>query len=600
MNIASSVEQGRRQHPQRPALLFEGAAISYRRLDELANSEVARLRGLGIQRGDRVALVLGNTPQFVAGYLGALKLGAIVVSVNPGLAEEEIDFILDDSGAAHVIRDADRWREEGAEAPEFAALDMAPEDPAVIVYTAGTTGFPKGATLSHGNVVFAMQSKRRYLGIRPEDRLMLFLPLFHCFGQNAILNAGLCSGATLVLHQGFDKDRVLDSMTRDGVTMLCAVPANFVVLYEGATTKQLSGVRYYMSAAAPLPLELETRWQAKFGQPIYQGYGLTETSPFASYNHAIAHRPGSIGSPIDGVQMAVVSVDDGSFLPTGATGEIVVKGPNVMLGYWNRPDETRQAIRDGWFHTGDIGRAGADGYFFIEDRLKDMAIVGGYNVYPAEVENALYRHPAVCEAAAYGVPDPVLGERVRAAVTLKPGVTVTAAELIARCRASLAEYKLPAAIDFVASIPKCRAGKVRKRVLRDAYCAAQQAPPPPAEAVKDAADLERRIVAWMAEHLAIPARAIHSDRPFADFGFNSLAVVQLVERLGEALGRAVAPTIPWHYSTPRSLARHLMPRATQEAPGTLGTLAEEIARLSEAQAEVLLLAELDALPKMHV
>jgi long-chain acyl-CoA synthetase len=327
---------------------------------------------------------------------------------------------------------------------------------------------------------------------------------------------------------------------------------------------------------------------------------LTETSPFASYNHATAHRPGSIGSPIDGVEMAVADVKDGSLLPAGATGEIVVKGPNVMLGYWNRPEETRQAIRDGWFHTGDIGRADADGYFFIEDRLKDMAIVGGYNVYPAEVENALYRHPAVSEAAAYGVPDPVLGERVRAAVTLKPGASATAAELIARCRASLAEYKLPAAIDFVAAIPKCRAGKIRKRVLRDAYCAAQSAPPTPADSVKDAAELERRIVGWMAEHLALPARAIHSDRPFADFGFTSLGVVQLVERLGKLLGRAVAPTIPWHYSTPRSLARHLMPCVTQSAASTLGTLADKITRLSEEQAEVLLLAELDALPKMHV
>jgi long-chain acyl-CoA synthetase len=600
VNIASSVERGHRQHPERPALIFEGAAVSYRRLDELANGEVARLRAAGLGRGDRVALCLPNTPQFVASYLGALKLGAIAVSVNPALTGEEIRFILKDSGATQVIRNPDAWRDEGPKAPEIAALEMAPEDPAVIVYTSGTTGFPKGATLSHGNVVFTMQSKRRYLGIRPQDRMMLFLPLFHCFGQNAILNAGLCSGATLVLHRGFDKDRVLDSIARDGVTMLCAVPANFAVLHEAASVEQLSGVRYYMSAAAPLPLELETRWRAKFGQPIYQGYGLTETSPFASYNHAIAHRPGSIGSPIDGVEMAVVDVEDGSFLPPGATGEIVVKGPNVMLGYWNRPEETREAIRDGCFHTGDIGRADADGYFFIEDRLKDMAIVGGYNVYPAEVENALLRHPAVSEAAAYGVPDPVLGERVRAAVTLQPGATVTAAELMARCRASLAEYKLPTDIDFVAAIPKCRAGKVRKRVLRDAYCAAQSVHPSPDEPVKDAADLERRIIVWMAENLAIPVRAIHSDRPFADYGFNSLAVVQLVGRLGEVLGRAVAPTIPWHYSTPRSLARHLMPCATQDAAGTLATLAEEIASLSEAQAEMRLLAELDALPTTHV
>ena len=592
MNIASSVEQGRRQHPERPAIVFEGAAISYRRLDGLANGEAARLRAAGLGRGDRVALSLGNTPQFVASYLGALKLGAIVVSVNPALTEEEICFILNDSGAAQVIRDPDGWRDWRPEAPEITALEMAPEDPAAIVYTSGTTGFPKGATLSHGNVLFTMQAKRRYLGIRPEDRLILFLPLYHCFGQNAILNAGLGAGATMVLHRAFDKDRVLDSIARDGVTMLCAVPANFVVLHEAASAQQLRGVRYSMSAAAPLPLEVETRWQAKFGQPIYQGYGLTETSPFASYNHAIAHRPGSIGSPIDGVEMAVVDVQDGRFLPSGATGEIVVKGPNVMLGYWNRPEETREAIRDGWFHTGDIGRADADGYFFIEDRLKDMAIVGGYNVYPAEVENALYRHPAVSEAAAYGVPDPVLGERVRAAVTLKPGATVTAAELISRCRTSLAEYKLPTDIDFVAEIPKCRAGKVRKRVLRDAYRAAQSAAPPPADSVKDAAELERRIVAWMAADLALHPRDIRSDRPFAEFGFTSLAVVQLVERLGMLLGRAVAPTVPWQYSTPRSLARYLMPCAA-EAPASLH---EEIARLSEEQAETLLLAELNARP----
>ena len=601
MNIASSVERGRRCYPDRPALLFEGAAISYRRLDELANGEAARMRAAGVGRGSRVALCLGNTPQFAASYLGALKLGAIAVSVNPALTEEEIRFILSDSGAAHVVRDPDLWRGEGPEAPAIAALEMAPEDPAAIVYTSGTTGVPKGATLSHGNVIFTMQAKRRYLGIPPEDRLLLFLPLYHCFGQNAILNAGLGAGATLVLHRAFDKDRVLDSMARDGVTMLCAVPANFVVLHDAASARQLSGVRYAMSAAAPLPLEVETHWQAKFGQPIYQGYGLTETSPFASYNHATAHRPGSIGSPIDGVEMAVVDVDDGSFLPRGATGEIVVKGPNVMLGYWNRPEETREAIRDGWFHTGDIGRAGADGYFFIEDRLKDMAIVGGYNVYPAEVENALLRHPAVSEAAAYGVPDPVLGERVRAAVTLRPGSTATAAELISRCRASLAEYKLPTDIDFVAAIPRCRAGKVRKRVLREAYRAAQSAAPsgapPPADAVKNAAELERRIVAWMAADLALQPRDIRYDRPFAEYGFTSLAVVQLVERLGMLLGRAVAPTVPWQYSTPRSLARHLMPCAAQDTAEALAPLCEEIARLSEEQAEMLLLAELNAHPE---
>ncbi len=600
MNVASSVERGHRGHPERPALLFEGEAISYRRLNELASFEAARLRAAGIERGDRVALCLPNTPQFVASYLGALKLGAIAVSVNPALTAEEIRFILDDSGAVEVVRDPDRWRGVGGSVPEIAALEMQPADPAAIVYTSGTTGFPKGATLSHNNVVFTMQAKRRYLGIRPEDRMLLFLPLFHCFGQNAILNAGLESGATLVLHRGFDKDRVLDSVARDGVTMFCGVPANFVVLHEAVSRSQLSGVRYYMSAAAPLPLELEIGWREKFGHPIFQGYGLTETSPFASYNHETAYRPGSIGSPIDGVVMAVVDVDGGGFLPPGAAGEIVVKGPNVMLGYWRRPEETREAIRDGWFHTGDIGRASADGYFFIDDRLKDMAIVGGYNVYPAEVENALHRHPAVSEAAAYGVPDPVLGERLRAAVTLKPAAAVAASELIAHCRTSLAEYKVPTAIEFVEAIPKCRAGKVRKRILRDAYRASRAAASPPEGAVKDASDLERRIIGWMAAHLDLQPRQIHFDRPFAEFGFTSLAAMQLAEWLGRIVGYPVALTIAWRYSTPRTLARHLLPGATHDGAKTLATLAEEVARLSDEQAEALLLAELDAVPDTRV
>lgn len=601
MNIAASVELGSRLYPDRPALVFEGQSITYARLDELASGEAARLRAAGMRRGDRVALCLPNTPQFVASYLGALKLGCIVVSVNPTLADEEIRFILEDSGALQVIRDADLWREAGRPATEVAALDMVSDDPAVIAYTSGTTGFPRGATLSHGNVIFVAESKRRYLGIRPEDRMILFLPLFHCFGQNAILNAGLCAGATLVLQRAFDKDRVLDAIARERVSMVCAVPANFIVLHEAASPGMVRGVRYWMSAAAPLPLEVETRWREKFGQPIYQGYGLTETSPFASYNHETAHRQGSIGAAIEGVEMAVVDVADGRFLPPGEQGEIVVKGPNVMLGYWNRPEETREAIRDGWFHTGDIGRFDAEGYFFIEDRLKDMVIVGGYNVYPAEVENALYRHPAVREAAAFGVPDPVLGERVRAAVTLKPGCAATEAELIARCRTSLAEYKLPTAIDFVAELPKCRAGKIRKRVLRAEYGAARTALRVPPHGVKDGAELEHRIIDWMAQRLALAPHQIRADRSFADMGFTSIAAVQLAEWLGELLHRTVTPTLPWHYSTPRSLARHFMPDSARErGVDALLTLCETIGRMSEEQAEKELLDELDAPRQMPV
>jgi long-chain acyl-CoA synthetase len=603
VNVASSVEIGRRRHPGRPALIFETTAISYQRLDEMANRESNRLAALGIARGDRVALCLPNTPQFVASYLGALKLGAIVVSVNPALAEAEVCFMLNDSGAAHVVRDPDLWRDDDQPASGVTAIEMASTDPAVIVYTGGTTGGSKGATLSHGNVVFTMESKRRYLRIRPEDRMLLFLPLFHCFGQNAILNAGLHSGATLVLHRTFDKARILESIARDRVTILCGVPAKFAVLCDAASPEQLIGVRYFMSAAAPLPLELETRWQAKFGQPIHQGYGLTETSPFASYNHPTLYRPGSIGVPIDGVEMAIADIDTGKILSAGAAGEIVIKGPNVMLGYWNRPDATSEAIRDGWFRTGDIGHIDADGYFFIEDRLKDMIIVGGYNVYPAEVENALYHHAAVSEAAAFGVPNPVLGERVRAAVTLRRGASATGAELIAGCRAHIADYKLPVEIDFVPALPKSRVGKVLKRVLRDEYCEtlSKASLPDGGAAARDAADLERRMIGWIAASLGHPAHSIHPGQAFADFGFTSLAAVELAGWLGRLLGRPVAPTVTWEYSTPRSLASHLMPAATPDQllaldrHSGLSRLAEEVTRLSEEEAEALLLAELDTL-----
>ena len=619
MNIASSVETGRALYPHRPALIFEGVTISYLRLDQMAQGECARLRALGVGPGDRVALCLPNTPQFVASYLGALKLGAIVVSVNPALAPAEIDFIRLDSGATVVISDPERWSEEvlpPVQDSEITARTMDHSDPAVIVYTSGTSGFPKGATLSHGNVVFTMESKRRYLGIRSDDRLLLFLPLFHCFGQNAILNAGLCAGASIVLHRCFDPELVLNSITRDAITMLCAVPANFVVLLDAASKEQLQGIRYFLSAAAPLPLELEIRWQEKFGLPIHQGYGLTESSPFASYNHVTAHRPGSIGTPIDGVEMVISDIGNGRLLEPGCIGEILIKGPNVMLGYWNRPTETSEIIHNGWLHTGDVGRMSADGFFYIEDRLKDMAIVGGYNVYPAEVENALYRHSAVAEAAVYGVPDAVLGERVRAAVILKPGAAVTAGELTACCRAFIAEYKVPVDIEFVSSIPKSGAGKVLKRVLRDKYSDAQSKlnlqnrPLLPNPVFNDAGVLERRIVGWIAEHFPPETASIDPDWAFSDFGFTSLGAVGLAIQLNQWLGREVSPTITWQFSSPRALARHLAspvePIRPKSEPGYLSAVGvkqtfpteHELALLSEEDAEALLLAELDGMPRL--
>jgi long-chain acyl-CoA synthetase len=533
MNIASTIAHGRRHYPERPAIRFDGRDISYAALDRTASRMAGVLRGHAIGRGDRVALLLPNVPAFAVAYFGALKLGAVVVSINTGLSGDELRFALADSGAIALVTTRDREPDIAALAPQPPALrvlliadadgcgatvaaaarasdvdqtgdevdgverldaanaadasdtvdaiDLEPDAPAVIVYTSGTTGEPKGATLSHGNVAFAMAAKQRYLEIRPDDRLLLFLPLYHCFGQNAILNAGLYAGATIVLQRGFDVSHTLAALAHEGVTMLFGVPATFIVLQERLERGGLGALRYCFSAAAPLPVSVETAWTRKFGLAIHQGYGLTETSPFASYNHVTRHRPGSIGAPIDAVSMRVVDVTTGEPLPAGAIGEIVIHGPNVMLGYWNRPRETAEAIRDGWFHTGDIGRMDADGYFFLEDRLKDMIIVGGSNVYPAEIESVLHQHPSVAEAAVFGVPDPVLGEQVRAAIVLATAAATAVAaperehELIAWCRTRLAAFKVPTSVELVDALPRNRTGKVLKRVLRDRHAAAATA-----------------------------------------------------------------------------------------------------------------------------
>jgi long-chain acyl-CoA synthetase len=581
MNIASQVAIRRRLDPDRIAILFEGASYSYAEVDRRAAGAALELVRMGVARGDRVALCLPNTPEFVFWYLGALRIGAIAVTINPGLTEDESRFLLQDAGARMVLREA--RMPELAEGP---IEDLPADWPAVIVYTSGTTGTPKGATLSHGNVLFVAESKRHYLGIGREDRMLLFLPLFHCFGQNAVLNAAFAGGAAVVLQRSFDAEGVLAAIAEQAVTMLCGVPTHFIVLCARATPDELRPVRYFMSAAAPLPLEIERRWRQRFGKPLYQGYGLTESSPFASYNHETAYREGSIGTAIDGVEMAVADLETGRLLEPGEKGELVVRGPNVMLGYWQRPEDTRKAITDGWLHTGDIGRMDGDGYFYVEDRLKDMVIVGGFNVYPKEVEDVLYRHPAVAEAAVYGVPDPVMSERVRAAVVLREAASVE--DLLACCRAFLAEYKLPSDFEFVAELPKGRTGKVLKRVLRERY---RPAAKPEPVSVRNAAELERRIVGWIADHVYTGA-GVDAGATFADSGFTSLLAVELADELSRWLGRAVNPTITWSYPTASALARHLIPDAAARIERPAEAPAPDVARLTEHEAETILLAEL--------
>lgn len=495
MNITHHIERGHQLFPDKLALVFEGKTFTFKELNLMVNRVANSLQELGVHRGDRVALFLPNIPEFIICYLGILKLGAVAVSLNVMLKSAEVSFILNDCSAKVLVTTATLVENvpeadlpelkhiliaEGSTSqgvsleqlmasasPEVQAVEMDRHAPAAIVYTSGTTGFPKGATLSHGNLISNSYSQNRCCGMQPEDRILLYLPLYHCFGQNAILNAGLNACATIILQRNFDLEQLLKNVAAEQVTMFFGVPTVFLVLLNMKTAEQtLSSVRYYFSAAAPLPVEVAQRWREKYGYVIHQGYGLTETSPCASYNHDFKYKLGSVGTPIENVEMKIIDAD-GKVVTPGELGEIVIKGPNVMLGYWNRPFDTAEVIKNGWFYTGDIGQVDDEGYFHIVDRSKDMINVAGFKVYPTEVENAIYQHSAVAEVAVYGVPNQETSEIVRANIVLKPGHNITEKQIIAFCSERIAAYKLPKVVKFVDSIPKNPTGKVLKRVLRE-------------------------------------------------------------------------------------------------------------------------------------
>ncbi|MDJ0687213.1 MAG: long-chain fatty acid--CoA ligase [Xenococcaceae cyanobacterium MO_188.B32] len=494
MNIAKHIERGATLFPHKTALIFENRSYTYEQLNYVVNRLTNGLHKKGVSKGDRVALFLPNIPEFVISYLAILKLGAIAVSLNAMLKSSEVRYILNDC-AAQVIITTETLSENVEVAdlpylehmffaevktskgislyhliinafPEAKAVKIEPKTPAAIIYTSGTTGFPKGATLSHGNIISNMYAQNRCCGMTADDRLLLYLPLFHCFGQNAILNSGFNVCATIVLQRRFNLEGVLEVISREKITMFFGVPTVYIkLLNDNLSASDWSSVRFCFSAASTMPVEIARRWEQQRGLRVYEGYGMTETAPCACYNHSLKYKFGSIGTPIENVEMKIVD-DDGREVPTGELGEIAVRGPNVMLGYWNRPLDTDKAIRDGWFYTGDLGRRDEDGYFYIVDRLKDMINVSGFKVYPAEVENAIYQHPAVFEVAVYGVPNSVKGEIVKADIVLKPGYTTSAADIDAFCLEIIATYKRPQEIEFVDSLPKNGSGKILKRVLR--------------------------------------------------------------------------------------------------------------------------------------
>lgn len=495
MNIAQNIERASLFFPGKEAIVFERRSYTYRQLNEQVDRVANALHGLGVGRGDRVALYLPNIPEFAVAYLAAQKVGAVAVSLNSMLKTGEVQYIVNDSGSLVMFTTADLYpnlaRDEmpslkhviiaegdsrgelalddvaARSASRFKATDMDRDEPAAILYTSGTTGFPKGATLTHGNVVSNIYATNHYSGMTPDDRLVLFLPLFHCFGQNFIMNSAFNACATVVMHRRFDLESVLDSVRRDQVTMFFAVPTIYIYLLNTAVSPhEWSSLRYCFTAAATMPKEIARAWQERFGLVIQEGYGLTESSPMASYNHHLRHKFGSVGTPVENVEMKIFDEEDNELGP-GEWGEIVIRGPNVMKGYWGRQEDTARALRGGWLHSGDIGMTDDEGYFFIVDRVKDMINAAGFKVYPAEVEQVLYQHPAVQEAAVFGIPDPVKGEAVRANIVLKSGQTATEDEIIAFCKARIAAYKIPRSVAFVDSLPKSATGKILKRVLRE-------------------------------------------------------------------------------------------------------------------------------------
>jgi len=586
MNITQHIEHVYLQYPDKAALIFEGNSFTYRELNEKVNRVANGLCDLQVGRGDRVALFLPNIPAFAIAYMGVLKIGAIAVSLNSSLKTEEVRFILEDSNPKVLITTGKlrenvpvyalphlkhiviaegevgediswiEWTESSSS--DFHSMDMERDDPSAILYTSGTTGFPKGATLSHGNVISNMKSFVDKCGMTPDDRILLFLPLFHCFGQNAILNSSLSAGMTIILQRQFITDQVIQSVIDDQITLFFGVPNNFITLYEKASVQDLSSVRYYFSAAASLPVEIARKWRGKYGTVINEAYGLTETTPFASYNHQPDAKPGSIGLPIEDVEMEIINFDDREMKP-GDMGEIIIKGPNVMLGYWNRPSETTRVIKEGWFHSGDIGKRDDEGYFYIVDRLKDMINVGGLKVYPVEVENVLYQHPAVSEAAVFGIPEDFMGEQVNAQIVLKRDRTSTSDEIISHCRKRIADFKVPTVVEFVESIPKNPAGKVLKRLLREEKTAITATQGEVKQPVARTADSIREwLIEWMGNELEIDKVSIKPDKPFFDYGLTSVLAVKLSRELGSWLGHSLNATTTWNFSTIESLADYLV------------------------------------------
>jgi long-chain acyl-CoA synthetase len=503
LSIATILAESAARRPDHPAVVLGGTAISYRDLWTSARQYAAVLRERGVRPGDRVAILLPNTPHFPIAYYGILALGAVAVPVHALLKAEEIAYVLTDSGSGTLICAApllgegakgaelagasvlavmdgtdgtERIDELAANAEPIAAIEpREATDLAVILYTSGTTGEPKGAMLTHLNIVMNVETNvLSSFKVSGEDVILGCLPLFHTFGQTCAMNTGFRAGATLVLLPRFDGAAALNLLIENRCTIFMGVPTMYVGLLAAARSDpRRPELTMGLSGGASLPLTVLAEFEETFSCPVYEGYGLTETSPVATFNQKDwPTKPGTVGRPIWGVEVEIAAADTEGridLLPTGELGELVVRGHNVMAGYLNRPEATAEVMVDGWFRTGDLGTKDEDGYVTILDRKKDMVLRGGFNVYPREVEEALLRHPHVGQVAVIGVPDEVYGEEVCAVVIAREGADPDPAEIVEWSRARLAGHKYPRRIEFADAFPLGPSGKVLKRELVARY-----------------------------------------------------------------------------------------------------------------------------------
>ena len=503
-NLATILTETALAEPDAPVHLFMGTTTTYGQLDEQSGRFAAGLREAGLEPGDVVALQLPNVPPFLTAYFGALKAGMVVLPLNPLLMAPELEYHLGDASAKLLIgfegmhAEASKACERlgiplylvsfgAARLPEDAqpvsallsgsALDIpggevvprGSEDTAVLIYTSGTTGKPKGAELTHFQLYMNCTIAGQLFGYRSDDVTLAVLPFFHVFGLSSVINVAVRYGGCLSIVPRFQVSDVLDVIERDRCTVIGGVPTMLHALAQlDITGRDLSALRVAVSGGASLPEDIMRTFEGKYGIEVLEGYGMSETASSCSFNRPGDRRVLSIGKPMWGVTMRVADSSDQP-LPPGRenVGEILIRGHNVMKGYLGRPEATAETLRGGWLHSGDLGYVDSDGFYFIVDRAKDLVIRGGYNVYPREIEEVLYAHPAIAEAAVIGKPDERLGEEVVAVVALHPGFELSSEDVIAYCRERLAAYKYPREVRFMAELPKGPSGKILKSALRD-------------------------------------------------------------------------------------------------------------------------------------